>query len=79
MDLQSYFNNNSTTTSHSDSAFFDDISTQPATEIPISPTFIESESIPNEVRDFWETPIVEAGVPPILTTPGIMSADDLVS
>lgn len=78
MDLQSYFNNS--TTNQANSAFFDDLSTQSSSEIPTSPTAVdESDSVPNEVRDFWEAPVVEAGVPPILTTPGIMTPDDLVS
>lgn len=76
MDLQSYFNNSST--NQSDSAFFDDIATQAPTETPLSPTAVEEDSVPNDISDFWEVPIVEAGVPPILTTPGIMSPDDLV-
>lgn len=36
-------------------------------------------SVPDEVRDMWKPPCVEAGIPPLLTTPGVQLPNDLVN
>lgn len=36
-----------------------------------------STNIPDEIKDLWEQPFIEAGIPPILTMPGVMIMDDL--
>lgn len=39
----------------------------------------EDLKVPDQVRNFWEPPHTEPGVPPLLTMPGIQIANDLVS
>lgn len=47
------------------------------------PEYIETGEIeddlkvPDDVRNFWEPPFTEPGIPPHLTMPGVMSANDL--
>lgn len=38
----------------------------------------EDLKINDDVRNFWELPYTEAGVPPLLTMPGIHTSTDLV-
>ncbi|XP_055856607.1 trafficking protein particle complex subunit 12 [Episyrphus balteatus] len=48
-----------------------------------TPEYIETGEIeddlkvPDEVRNFWEPPFTEPGIPPHLTMPGVMSPNDL--
>lgn len=39
----------------------------------------EDLKISDDIRNFWEPPHTEPGVPPLLTMPGIQTANDLVS
>ena len=35
--------------------------------------------MPDNIKDMWEPPHVETGIPPLLTMPGVQSPNDLVN
>lgn len=35
--------------------------------------------VPDEVVDFWEPPVTEAGIPPMLTMPGVQLSSNVVN
>lgn len=45
----------------------------------LAPSSTLQINVSDEVKDFWEPPYTEPGVPPLLTMPGVQSANDLVS
>lgn len=38
-----------------------------------------NENIGDDIRDFWKPAIIEIGIPPLLTMPGIQTTIDLVN
>lgn len=36
------------------------------------------EQVSDDIRDFWKPAVIEAGIPPLLTMPGILGTADLV-
>lgn len=47
--------------------------------LELAPASKQQINVQDEVKDFWEPPHTEPGVPPLLTMPGVQSPNDLVS
>lgn len=48
-----------------------------ASYLPICQDTSAAPLVTDEVKDFWEPPHTEPGIPPLLTMPGVQSANDL--